>query len=100
MVSASIEPFTRSFSSRRNIGSASGCSRNQRRQIFATRCRQFKTVLDQIGWHVRFVEHKSRRLFFFRVTSKQNISKKISKKKEQGASPALKIVSTLFPRKI
>jgi len=38
--------------------------------------------------------------FFFQSTSKQSISKKNLEKKEQGASPALKIVSTLFPRKI
>jgi beta-lactamase class D len=74
---------------------------DQRRQISATRCRQFKTVLDQIGWHVRFVEHKSRRLVFFRILRNRASRKKSQKKKkEQGASPALKIVSTLFPRKI
>jgi hypothetical protein len=72
---------------------------DQRSQIFATRCRQFKTVLDQIGWHVRFVEHKSRRLVSEYFETK-HLEKKFRKKKEQGASPALKIVSTLFPRKI
>jgi beta-lactamase class D len=56
---------------------------DQRSQIFATRCRQFKTVLDQIGWHVRFVEHKSRRLVFFSVLRNKASRKKISKKKSR-----------------
>jgi hypothetical protein len=37
--------------------------------------------------------------FFSAYFETQHLEKK-SRKKEQGASPALKIVSTLFPRKI
>jgi hypothetical protein len=57
MVNASIEPFTRSRASRRNVDSASGvreqAATDWRRQILASRRCQFKSVLDQIGWWLR-----------------------------------------------
>jgi hypothetical protein len=38
--------------------------------------------------------------FFSEYFETEHLKKNLKKKKEQGASPALKIVSTLFPRKI
>jgi hypothetical protein len=60
-----------------------------RRQILATLGGQFKTVLDRIGWCHRVCGAAS--WMWLRIPSQH------LEKKEQGASPAPKIVSTLFP---
>src|SRR6202035_4968522 len=72
---------------------------DQRRQILAALGGEFETVMDRIGWG-----HGARRM----ASSEWRIGKRISsfhslfafsKKKSRARSPALKIVSTLFPRK-
>ncbi len=75
---------------------------DSRRQILAALGGQFEAVLDQIGWcrhmpcsiwaEARCEDVRDNRTSGSRLARYQ--------KKEQGASPALKIVSTLFPRKI
>jgi hypothetical protein len=88
---------------------------DQRRQILATRVGQFKTVLDQIGRcsHLRcgvnwmdsdFPKNHLEKKRATRKPCKRNqpAAKETSlpqKKKSGASSPALKIVSTLFPRK-
>jgi hypothetical protein len=62
-----------------------------RRQILATSGSQFKTVLDRIGWCHRVCGAAS--WMWLKIPSQH------LEKKEQGASPAPKIVSTLFSRK-
>jgi hypothetical protein len=66
---------------------------DQRRQILATLGGEFKRVLDRVGCrgHARYVVTE----IFPGV-----LKNKYLEKKSRASSPALKIVSTLFPRKI
>src|ERR1700687_2512527 len=86
-----------------------GGDRPAGRQILATLRGQFKTVLDQIGGchRVRYVLNSDECENSSKASRKKRAGRKpapkeslLQKKKEQSLRPALKIVSTLFSRKI